>query len=192
MEGINRAKNQALKGQSPADQANSNYNIIIVENKSHGEKLFVAFLSLLGTILLTISISFIGSSAAPLALEFQTSDYSQPFLPFYTSMVLISLFIFAATLICHFVSSLIRYFRFGVFGHNNFYNEHDMLKIGSVFLTLLSGQLFSLGLMAIFYVMHELKQANLCSAIASSLLSVMAVFILIACYFGFGTKVSPM
>ena len=50
------------------------------------------------------------------------------------------------------IKNIVKYIRFGVSSQNDYYTSHDTLKVGSLLLTVLAGELLFSGLACLFFV----------------------------------------
>ena len=83
--------------------------------------------------------------------------------------------------------NVVNYIRFGVSCQNDYYSEHDTLKIGSLFSTVVAGELFFGGLICMYFTLQKGTEYGINPAINTSLLSMISVILLLASYFGFGS-----
>ena len=83
----------------------------------------------------------------------------------------------------------VRYIRYGVCNSNDYYTQEDTLKVGSLLLTLFGGELLFAGLISFFYIQQMSFQYGIMQSINTSLLSLIALILLMAAYFGFGVHV---
>ena len=96
---------------------------------------------------------------------------------------------FIVLLLIVFVQNCVKYIRFGVTSANDYYTQENTLKIGSLLLTLFGGELLFAGLISFFCIQKMSFQYNLVQSINTSLLSLIALLILMVAYFGFGAHV---
>ena len=88
------------------------------------------------------------------------------------------------------VCNFFKYLRYGVFSSNDFYTPQDTLKVGSLMLCLLSGQLLFLGLLSFFYA-NSLSIVNgINPAMNTGLLSLIYLVLLAANYMGFSGRIA--
>ena len=93
----------------------------------------------------TVSTAVMPASHKP-ALRADTS-----YLPYYSCMLLSGTIVFLTIFLYSNVCNFFKYVRYGVFSANDFYTPQDTLKVGSLLLCLLGGQLLFVGLLSFFY-----------------------------------------
>ena len=111
------------------------------------------------------------------------------YLPFYSSAAVFTVLNFAVygTLIG--IINCVRYVRYGVCNTSDYYTREDTLKVGSLLLSLFGGELLFAGLISFFYIQQMSFQYGIMQSINTSLLSLIALILLMAAYFGFGVHV---
>ena len=85
------------------------------------------------------------------------------------------------------IKNVVNYIRFGISCQNDYYSEHDTLKIGSLLSTVIAGELFFVGLISMYFTMQKGSEYQINPAINTSLLTIISVILLLASYFGFGS-----
>ena len=96
---------------------------------------------------------------------------------------------FIVLLLIVLVQNCVKYIRYGVTSSNDYYTQENTLKIGSLLLTLFGGELLFAGLISFFCIQKMSFQYNLVQSINTSLLSLIALLLLMVAYFGFGVHV---
>lgn len=71
--------------------------------------------------------------------------------PFYSSVVLLAGFLFIAIWVYMGIKEMLGYFRYGVFSSCSFYSPQETLRVGSVVLCVLGGQLLFIGFYSFVY-----------------------------------------
>ena len=87
------------------------------------------------------------------------------------------------------VRNCIRYMRYGVMSTSDYYTQEQTLKVGSLLLSLFGGEMLFAGLISFFYIQQMSYQYGVVQSINTSLLSLVALVLLMAAYFGFGIHV---
>ena len=87
------------------------------------------------------------------------------------------------------IINCVRYVRYGVCNTSDYYTREDTLKVGSLLLSLFGGELLFAGLISFFYIQQMSFQYGIMQSINTSLLSLIALILLMAAYFGFGVHV---
>ena len=87
------------------------------------------------------------------------------------------------------IRNCVRYARFGVLSTNDYYTPEQTLKVGGLLLSLFGGELLFAGLISFFYTQQLSFEYGVLQSINTSLLSIIALFLLMAAYFGFGVQV---
>lgn len=174
------------------------------EQVSKKEACWSSFLALVVTLLLTIAMAFIGSTTAPkLAVVKPETDLEKlevfSYLPFYSIVPVFIIFAFCTVLVFMIAKNVVSYVRYGVLVQNDFYSttyaawtSGETLKVGSLFLCLVAGEMLFIGAISSFYIQAQVHQAGLCASINTSLLSLLATFFLTVSFFAQGNKVRFM
>ena len=111
------------------------------------------------------------------------------YLPFYSSAAAFTVLSFLVYLTFIALSNCVRYIRFGVTNQSDFYTEEGTLKVESLLLSVFGGELLFGCLISFFYIQQKSFQFGMMQAINTSLLSLVALLLLMAAYFGFGVHV---
>jgi len=107
-----------------------------------------------------MALSIIGLVAEPASLT-QTAD-SVVYLPFYSSTPVFLGMTFGVVFLFMIFKNIVKYSRYGVFNSNDFYSTHDTLKVGSLFVSVLAGELLLIGMMSFFYISQLTNEAGIC------------------------------
>ena len=110
----------------------------------------MAFIAMVLSAIMMTCISL--TSVPPLPLETSNSEITVDYLPFYSSNGICAIFTFGIVAVFMVTKNIVKYIRFGVSGQNDYYTPQDTLKVGSLLLTVLAGELLFGGLMTMFFV----------------------------------------
>lgn len=113
----------------------------------------------------------------------------QTYLPFYSSAAVFTVFNFLVYGSFIWIRNCVGYARFGVTSSSDYYTSEDTLKVGSLLLSLFGGELLFSGLISFFYIQQMSFQYGVVQSINTSLLSLVALILLVASYLGFGIHV---
>ena len=159
-------------------------------SESFYDKLYQFNMVLVSSLLFGVTLTFVSFASIPYVAFGSTFNPSGlKFLPFYScgSLLMVTLFVIIGVFMV--AKNLVNYMRFGVACQNDYYTEHDTLKIGSLLATVIAGELFFCGVLSLCYTLVKCIEFSINPAINTSLLNLIAVILLLASYFGFGSQI---
>lgn len=111
-------------------------------------------------------------------------------LPFYSSASLFIVLIFAMMTIFILIKNVVTYFKYGITGTNDYYTEHNTLKIGALLLSVFAGEALMIGLLSTFYIHREGLKFGVHPCVNTAMLNLISVCLLLGSQFYFGTKIT--
>ena len=110
-------------------------------------------MALIAMLLSALTLTCISLTSIPaLSSEVDNAERRVEYLPFYSSNGIFAIITFGIIVTFMIIKNIVKYVRFGVSGQNDYYTPQDTLKVGSLLLTVLAGELLFCGLMTLFFV----------------------------------------
>ena len=154
-----KAYDKATASEEPMIEQQSNlasatpYMLSGSPRESVYDKLYQFNMTFIASILLAIILTCIAMTSVPLiSLEVNHQARTVHYLPFYSSTSMFAILAFAIIGTFMIIKNIVNYVRFGVGSQNDYYTPHDTLKVGSLLLTVIAGELLFGGLACLFFV----------------------------------------
>ena len=129
------------------------------------------------------------SSLSMALLPANQGDATNLVYPFYSSAALLGGFLCIAIFLYMGIKDLVGYFRYGVFNPSSFYSPSETLRVGSILLCLLGGQLLFIGIYSFLYAQALCYSNQINTVVNTSLQLLVGLLLLVVQYSCFGGKV---